>query len=200
MSEHQSDSVLPVTVYSVDADVAELVRAQLQERAGASAEQKRCGGSKKAVVDLETRAVRRFQVEAAVDGHRFLSDEGAHGGGTDTGPAPLRYFVAGIAMCAQVWIVKMGAVAGVPITGLRTRARAFLEPMGDGPRGFERIDFTARIDTDWAEDRDEELRQAVAAGLNGCPAYVTASRSTRIDVTIVHNGRTLPAGADEGNR
>lgn len=195
-----SEDVLPVTPYVVDADVAELVRAQLHERAGASAEQRHGGGSKKAVVDLETRAVRRFQVEAAVDGHRFLADEGAHGGGTDTGPAPLRYFVGGIAMCAQVWIVKMGAVAGVPITGLRTRARAFLEPMGDGPRGFERIDFTVRIDTNWAEVRDPDLRAAVAAGLNGCPAYVTAARSTRIDVTIVHNGRELPADADEGDR
>jgi uncharacterized OsmC-like protein len=181
--------------YEVEPDIAELVHAQLNDPARQS--------GVKPVVVMQSRAVRRYQMEARVEGHRILCDEPPHGGGSDVAPAPLRYFVAGILQCVQIWIVKVAAVEKVAICQLTAAAEAYLERGTVGldaltaaedtasGRGFERILLHLDVDTNDATT-GEEMAAIVRKGVRACPAAVSFARSATLELQLRHNGRRLP--------
>ncbi len=154
---------------------------------------------------IETHAVQGFLLESIVDGHRFVADEPVRGGGTDVGPAPLRYFAAGVVQCLEVWTIKLAALDKVPLTSLSSTARAFLEEGATGVdalrspdslasgRGFRQLDVTLHLDSDWGETQDSVVRELVRQAARACPAAATFARATELLITPVHNGRTLEA-------
>lgn len=185
----------PTGGYLVEPDISELVQRQANDVA-------RQGGAKPVVV-LTSQAVRRFQIETRVEGHRFMTDEPVKGGGSDIAPAPLRYFVAGVLQCIEIWTIKLAALEGLPMTALSATAEAFLEQgtVGvdnlrsaaavDSGRGFKRLEVTLQLDSDWEQSHDDAVRALVRNAVRGCPAAVTFARAAELSVTPVHNGRSL---------
>jgi uncharacterized OsmC-like protein len=145
------------------------------------------------ITTVRSKALHDLQFRAAVEGHVFVSDEKEHVGGHDAGPAPMRYFLAGIMMCHQVWCVKNAAVGGVQIDRLECEISGYAEHPGSGEaleagRGFARIVYTVELDCQISPD---EAWQLVDLAARRCPAVVTVQRGTRIDLTLVHNGARL---------
>ncbi len=93
---------------SINPNMKQLVQRQLEERGTRTA-----GQPVRPVTTVKSKALHDLQFRASVEGHVFISDERESAGGTDAGPAPLRYFLAGIMMCHQVWCVKSAALADV---------------------------------------------------------------------------------------
>ena len=171
-------------MFRVEPSLKELVQRQLAQRQARGP-----GEATRPVTTVRCKAHHNLQFRATVEGHSFISDEPEVGGGYDAGPAPLRYFLAGVMMCHQVWCVKSAALLGVQLDRLEGEISGYLEG-GTGnqdqeaKRGFARIAFKVIIDS---PNAIEEIRTVVQAATRRCPAFVTVGRSTRIDLNIVHN-------------
>ena len=97
-------------MFKVEANLKEIATRQLTQRRA-----RKEGEARRPVTTVNCKALHGLQFRATVEGHSFISDEGDEAGGHDAGPAPLRYFLAGIMMCHQVWCVKSSAVADVQL-------------------------------------------------------------------------------------
>jgi uncharacterized OsmC-like protein len=168
----------------INPDLKEIVQRQLEERGARTPSQ-----TVRPVTTVKSKALHDLQFRASVEGHQFISDERESSGGTDAGPAPLRYFLAGVMMCHQVWCVKNAALADVRLDNLEGEISGYVA-RGDSPRkgGFERAAFTVTIDS---PSSTEEVKKLVARASEQCTAFVTFTRAARIDLTLVHNGRQV---------
>jgi len=101
-------------MFKVEANLKEIATRQLTQRRA-----RKEGEARRPVTTVNCKALHGLQFRATVEGHSFISDEGDEAGGHDAGPAPLRYFLAGIMMCHQVWCVKSSAVADVQLDRLQ---------------------------------------------------------------------------------
>src|SRR6266850_4282706 len=177
-------------MFKVEANLKEIASKQLSQRAA-----RKGGAPPRPVTTVHCKALHGLQFRATVEGHEFISDEGDEVGGHDAGPAPLRYFLAGIMMCHQVWCVKSAAVADVQLSRLEGEISGFIEAgSGDAEkeveRGFSRIAYTVTVDSPNAPDAVQSI---VDAATRRCPAFVSAARSIPIELTIVHNEKNLGA-------
>src|ERR1700752_1607918 len=128
----------------IDPHMKQLVQRQLEERS------QRAPGPERPVTTVKSKALHDLQFRASVEGHVFISDERESAGGSDAGPAPLRYFLAGIMMCHQVWCVKSAAVTDVQLDNLQGEISGFVEAGGseggeEKDRGFDLIKYTVTI-------------------------------------------------------
>ncbi len=166
---------------SINSNMKQLVQQQLEERG------KRKPGPVRPVTTVQSKALHDLQFRASVEGHVFISDERESAGGTDAGPAPLRYFLAGVMMCHQVWCVKGAALADVKLDGLEGEISGYLAG-GDGTRargGFERATFTVTVNS---ASPPEAIKKIVDQASERCAAFVTFARAARIELTLMHNG------------
>jgi uncharacterized OsmC-like protein len=170
-------------MFKVAEHLKELAERQLRERA------KPAEGPPRPVTTVKSRGLQGLQFRATVEGHSFISDEGERMGGTDAGPAPLRYFLAGIMMCHQVWTVKSAAVLDLHIDRIESEIAGFVGASDpDLPPGFTHMALTVTVDS---PNRADEITRVVDEATRRCPAFVTAARGSRIDVTVVHNGEVV---------
>jgi uncharacterized OsmC-like protein len=169
---------------SINPKLKQLVQRQLEERSTRTP-----GQPERPVTTVKSKALHDLQFRASVEGHHFISDERESSGGTDAGPAPLRYFLAGVMMCHQVWCVKSAALADVKLENLEGEISGYVA-RGDSPRkgGFERAAFTVTIDS---PSPTEEVKKLVARASEQCNAFVTFARGARIDLTLMHNGHKV---------
>ncbi len=175
-------------MFKVEPNLKEIATRQLTQRAA-----RKEGAPRRPVTTVDCKALHGLQFRATVEGHEFISDEGDEAGGHDAGPAPLRYFLGGVMMCHQVWCVKSAAVADVQLDRLEGQISGFVEAGGnDGgeekERGFDLITYTVTIQSPNSADA---IQAIVDAATKRCPAFVSASRSIPIEVTIVHNEKNL---------
>jgi uncharacterized OsmC-like protein len=176
-------------MFKVEANLKEIATRQLSQRRA-----RKEGEARRPVTTVHSKALHGLQFRATVEGHSFISDEGDEAGGHDAGPAPLRYFLAGIMMCHQVWCVKSSAVSDVQLDRLEGEISGFVEAGGDTgkevERGFDLIQYTVTIESPNSADA---IQSIVEAATRRCPAFVSASRSIPIELTIVHNQKNLGA-------
>jgi uncharacterized OsmC-like protein len=175
-------------MFKVEANLKEIATRQLSQRRA-----RKEGEPRRPVTTVNSKALHGLQFRATVEGHSFISDEGEEAGGHDAGPAPLRYFLAGIMMCHQVWCVKSSAVADVRLDRLEGEISGFIEAGGgevgkEVERGFDLIKYTVTVES---PDSADSIHSIVDAATRRCPAFVSASRSIPIEVTIVHNQKNL---------
>jgi uncharacterized OsmC-like protein len=171
-------------MFKVAEHLKELAERQLRDRARPAPE-----GPQRPVTTVKSRGLQGLQFRATVEGHSFISDEGDHMGGTDAGPAPLRYFLAGIMMCHQVWTVKSAALLDLQLDRIESEISGYVGASApDLPPGFTRMALTVAIDS---PNGAQEITRIVDEATRRCPAFVTAARGTRIDVTVVLNGQTV---------
>jgi len=175
-------------MFKVEANLKEIATRQLSQRRA-----RKEGEPRRPVTTVSCKALHGLQFRATVEGHGFISDEGDEAGGHDAGPAPLRYFLAGIMMCHQVWCVKSAAVADVQLDRLEGEIAGFIEAgSGDAgkeiERGFDLIKYKVTVNS---PNHPEAIQSIVDAATRRCPAFVTAARSTPIEITILHNDKNL---------
>ena len=175
-------------MFKVEPNLKDIATRQLTQR-----RMRKEGEPRRPVTTVNCKALHGLQFRATVEGHSFISDESDEAGGHDAGPAPLRYFLAGIMMCHQVWCVKSAAVADVQLHRLGGEIAGFIEAGGgDGEReverGFDLIKYKVTVES---PNPPEAIQSIVEAATRRCPAFVTAARSTPIEVTILHNDKSL---------
>jgi uncharacterized OsmC-like protein len=171
-------------MFKVEVNLKEIATRQLSQRRA-----RKEGEARRPVTTVHCKALHGLQFRATVEGHEFISDEGDEAGGHDAGPAPLRYFLGGIMMCHQVWCVKSAAVADVRLDRLEGEISGFVEAGGgetgqEIERGFDLVKYTVTIES---PDSADAVHSIVDAATRRCPAFVSASRSIPIELTIVHN-------------
>ena len=145
------------------------------------------------VVKVESRVIHHFQMKADADGFAFISDEGEQVGGYGAGPAPLRYFLAGVLMCHQVWCVKAAALLDVQLESVEGTVGGHLSPLGayskeDVDSAFEKISYEVRIASPAAA---EKIIAVIRKASARCPAYGTVRLAVPIDLKVVHNGNVI---------
>ena len=177
-------------MFKVEANLKEIASKQLTQRAA-----RKEGAPRRPVTTVNCKALHGLQFRAQVEGHSFISDEGDEAGGHDAGPAPLRYFLAGIMMCHQVWCVKSAAVADVRLDRLEGEISGFIEAgAGDAnkeaERGFDLIKYIVTVES---PDSADAVQGIVDAATRRCPAFVSAARSIPIELTILQNGQNRGA-------
>jgi uncharacterized OsmC-like protein len=150
------------------------------------------------VTTVKSKALHDLQFRATVEGHSFISDERESAGGSDAGPAPLRYFLAGVMMCHHVWCVKSAALADVRLDRLEGEISGYLAH-GDGTQsrgGFERVTVTVTVDSPGSV---EDVKKIVDQASARCAAFVTLARGARIELTLLHNGQKTDERTYGGN-
>lgn len=177
-------------MFRVEANLKEIAARQLSQRRA-----RQEGEPRRPVTTVHCKALHGLQFRATVEGHSFVSDEGDEVGGHDAGPAPLRYFLAGIMMCHQVWCVKSAAVADVRLDRLEGEISGFIEAGGgdgnkEAERGFDLIKYTVTVES---PDSADAVQGIVDAATRRCPAFVSAARSIPIELTILQNGQNRGA-------
>ena len=160
---------------SINPNLKQRVQRQLEERASRTP-----GEPTRPVTTVKSKALHDLQFRATVEGHSFVSDERETAGGCDAGPAPLRYFLAGVMMCHQVWCVKSAALSEVRLERLEGEISGYLAS-GD----FDHVAYTVTVDS---PNSVEEVQTVVDQATRRCAAFLTLERGTRIDVTLLHNG------------
>jgi uncharacterized OsmC-like protein len=175
-------------MFKVEPNLKEIATRQLAQRRA-----RKEGEPQRPVTTVHCKALHGLQFRASVEGHSFIADEADEVGGHDAGPAPLRYFLAGIMMCHQVWCVKSAAVTDVQLSRLEGEISGFIEA-GSGDtekeveRGFSRITYKVTLDS---PNPPDAIQSIVEAATRRCPAFVSAARSILIEVTILHNEKNL---------
>jgi uncharacterized OsmC-like protein len=177
-------------MFKVEPNLKEIATRQLTQRRA-----RKEGEPQRPVTTVKCKALHGLQFRAMVEGHNFISDEGEEAVGHDAGPAPLRYFLGGIMMCHQVWCVKSAAVADAQLSKLEGEISGYVEASGDDAereveRGFSRIAYTVNIESPSSSDA---IQSIVDAATRRCPAFVSASRAIPIELTILHNDKSLGA-------
>lgn len=145
------------------------------------------------LVKVKSRVIHHFQMKAEADGFAFISDEGDRVGGYGAGPAPLRYFLAGVLMCHQVWCVKAAALLDVRLESVEGSIGGHMSAAGayskeDVENGFEKISYEVAISS--PDEPDKIIAVVEKAGLR-CPAFGTVKRAVPIDLKVVHNGKVI---------
>jgi uncharacterized OsmC-like protein len=160
----------------IDPHIKEMATKQMQERG------ERVGRMDRALTTVKGTALIDLQFRAQVEGHSFISDERQSAGGHDAGPAPMRYFVAGIMLCHKVWMVKTAAVMDLKIESLEGEMSWF----NDIPT--PRIGYAIAIKSG---HKDEDIVKMVEGGAKGCPSFKVMERAVSIEVTATHNGKKI---------
>ncbi len=164
-------------MYSMSSRLKNLFEKQAEERKGRSE-----GPAKRPITTVRGTGLFDVQFRAEVEGHSFISDERESSGGHDAGPAPMRYFVTGVMFCHQVWMVKKAALMGMTMTKLDGE----ISWWNDVPT--PRIVYKVMVDSDRSDD---DVRAIVEAGAKGCNAFKAVEKATKIELSAVHNGKTI---------
>ncbi|HEY3115690.1 MAG TPA: hypothetical protein VGK54_03010, partial [Chloroflexota bacterium] len=140
----------------------------------------RAPGEERPICTVTSTATGTVQFHGTVvgEGHDFVMDEREAGGGTDAGPAPMRYYAAGIMGSNQVWIVKVAALHDLSLDRLE----------GEFALYGSKADYTLSIDS---PNSDQQVRDLVdeVAKVRGNLSVMAGGRP--INFTLKHNGQTI---------
>lgn len=159
----------------INPKLKKVVEAQLSERGARTP-----GQEERPITTVKSKALQTVLFRATVEGegHSFIMDEREAGGGTDAGPAPMRYYAAGIMGSNQVWIVKVAALHDLPLDGLDGEFALF----------GSKADYTVSIDS---PNSDQQIRDLVdeVTRIRGNLAVMAGARD--VYFTLKHNGQVI---------
>ena len=164
-------------MYTISPHLKGIFEKQLEER-----KERPVGPAPRPIATVKGTGLIDVQFRAQVEGHSYISDERESSGGHDAGPAPMRLFLSGIMFCQQVWMVKKFALMSVSPTKLDGEISWF----NDTPT--PRIVYKIIVDS---KTTDDNIKAVVDAGCKVCSAFQVAEKATHIDVSVVHNGKTI---------
>ena len=158
----------------ISPQLKQIVADQLSERASRSPER----AEERPITTVKVKALHDLQFRATVEGHSFIMDERESSGGNDAGPAPMRYYAAGIMGSDHVWIVKMAALHDLSLDRLEGELSLY----------GSKVAYTVSIDSPNSDDQMRGLVDEVR-GTRGNLATMAGGR--RVDFTLRHNGETI---------
>ncbi len=135
-------------------------------------------------IKAEAEHLENFKVDVSCGNHVIRMDQPDYGGGEDSGPSPMEYFLACLSGCLVTMIFIAANQKGVKLYSAKVFADGELDLEGllgenDGIRpGFERIDLQFDVDTDL--NKDEQLG-FIDEIMKRCPA--TDSIMNKVAVT-----------------
>ena len=156
-----------------------IVEKQLEERGARSPDQ-----PERPITTVKVKALQNLQFRATVEGHSFIMDERESSGGNDAGPAPMRYYAAGIMGSDHVWIVKTAALRELALDRLEGELSLF----------GRKIEYTVTIDSPNSDDQVCDLINEVRTGRG---SLATMAGGRRVEFTLRHNGQVIMEKAYE---
>lgn len=105
-------------------------------------------------------------------------DERESAGGNDAGPAPMRYYAAGIMGSDHVWIVKTAALRDLSLDRLEGELALY----------GGKVVYTVYIDSPNSDQQMRDLIDEVRGGRGNLAAMVGGRR---VDFTLKHNGEVI---------
>lgn len=140
-----------------------------------------------------TRIIQDFVGEGRVRNHVFISDEPPARGGTDKGPSPLEYFIAGFSLCQQVLFVLYAARLGIELDSLEIDADGLVPARGQhGFEGFKpgitEIKYKIRVKS---KESKEKIMKLVETAEKYCPAINTLKDPPALNREVILNGETI---------
>ncbi len=149
--------------------------------------------SGKTTIRAVVKLLEDMHIEGRVDKFHLESDEPAVRGGTDLGPTPLQYFVAGAAFCLITQIARFAPLYDVPLYDVQADVRAefnVADKFGvEGPNGaFEQVTYTVEVRSSASP---EQLRQLIEHAERACHAAQSLRQSVPVRVAVQLNGQPL---------
>jgi uncharacterized OsmC-like protein len=146
--------------------------------------------------EVTAELVSNFHGRASARNFTFESDEPPSlAGGSNQGPRPLEYFLAGFAFCQQVIYAKNALATGIEIDSLSIDASGQVDPRGvlgveDVEPGFldGTISYTTHIES---EADPEEVAELVDLAETHCPAHRALRAPSTFDREIRLNGEPM---------
>src|SRR5438552_12556536 len=163
----------------IDPRLKQIVKDQLEERSARDPNQ-----PERPITTVKVKALHDLQFRATVEGHSFIMDERESAGGNDAGPAPMRYYAAGIMGSDHVWIVKTAALLDLPLEHLEGELSLF----------GRKIVYTVSIDS---PNTDDQIRELIDQVRSGRGSLSTMGGGRRVEFTLRHNSRTIMEKAYE---
>ena len=159
--------------------LVEIVRKENEERRGIT--EPKIGTQR-----IDVHAAEQLRFEASFGDFNFPIDEPRERGGTDAGPPPLAYFLAGAASCLLTQYTKLALEKGIRINSLKTVARGHF----DRQLGGAFVDIIYDIELESDEDADG-IRQLALEAESMCYAHNTLKKAVRLETNLIFNGRAL---------
>lgn len=157
----------------ISAALKKIVQNQLEERGARSPDQ-----PERPVTTVKMKALHDLQFRATVEGHSFICDERESSGGNDAGPAPMRYYAAGIMGSDHVWIVKTAALKDMALDHLEGELALY----------GRKIVYTVSINS---PNSDDQMRALIDQVREGRGSLATMAGGRRVEFTLLHNGNKI---------
>ena len=136
---------------------------------------------------VDLRRVSHLKLEAKKRKFTFVVDEPAERGGTDEGPNPLAYFIAGAASCLVNQYLTDAIFRGVKIEGVELTARGHFDRRMGG--AFSEIIYDLKLTS--PSPKDAILRLSKEAE-DMCYAHNTLKKAgVKMTTNLFLNGRPL---------
>ena len=127
-----------------------------------------------------------FAQEIVAGSHRFVSDEPARAGGTDSGPTPYDLLLASLGSCTSMTLVMYARRKQWPLQQVTIRlrhSRVHAEDCAECETHDARLTVIEReIALEGALDADQRARLLAIA--NRCPVHLTLSSQINIQTTL----------------
>jgi len=135
-----------------------------------------------------------MHIEGRVGKFHLESDEPAVRGGTDLGPTPLQYFVAGAAFCLITQIARFAPLYDVPLEEVQADVRAEFNAadkfITDGPNGaFEQVTYALTVHS---SAPPEQVRLLIEHAEGACHAAQSLRQTVPVSLEGQLNGQPLP--------
>jgi uncharacterized OsmC-like protein len=150
--------------------------------------------SGKTTIRAVAKLLEDMHIEGRVGKFRLESDEPAARGGTELGPTPLQYFVAGAAFCLLTQMARFAPLYDVPLEEVQADVRAefdIADKFGlEGPDGaFEHVTYTLTVHS---SAPPEQVRLLIEHAERACHAAQSLRQPVPVLVEVHLNGQPLP--------
>jgi uncharacterized OsmC-like protein len=167
---------------SSDAKLVETIREHVKKRHEASDREFLFGSER---VDL--RRINHLALEAQKRGFTFLVDEPEERGGTDKGPNPLAYFLAGAASCLMNQYLTDAVYREVKLEGIELTARGHFDRRMGG--SFTEIVYDLRLTSPSSEEAIVSLSKEAE---DMCYAHQTLMKAgVKVTTNLFLNGKLV---------
>ena len=167
---------------SSDAKLEETIREHVKKRHEASDREFLFGSER---VDL--RRINHLALEAQKRGFTFLVDEPEERGGTDKGPNPLAYFLAGAASCLMNQYLTDAVYREVKLEGIELTARGHFDRRMGG--SFTEIVYDLRLMSPSSEEAVVSLSREAE---DMCYAHQTLMKAgVKVTTNLFLNGKLV---------
>ena len=148
----------------------------------------------KTTIRAVARLLEDMHIEGRVGKFHLESDEPAVRGGTDLGPTPLQYFVAGAAFCLITQMARFAPLYDVPLEEVQADVRAEFNAAdkfaADGANGaFEQVTYALTVRS---SAPPEQVRLLIEHAERACHAAQSLRQPVPVSLEVQLNGQLLP--------